>query len=63
MQESARRSFKEIKIIDKDSNTLTQAYQLPIRSFGVIWINYMLLSCYCHHKSNLLDADKFDLAR
>ena len=37
-------------------------YELNIRAVGAIWINYMLLSCYCRHKSNLMDAELFELA-
>ena len=63
MQESARRTFKEIKRNREETHLLTVAYDLSVRAVGVIWNNYLLLSCYCHHKSNLMEADQFDLAK
>ena len=62
IQESARRTFKEIKVIDKGQLNLLLKYGLGIRSVGAIWVNYMLLSCYCTHKSKLLDQEFFGLA-
>ena len=62
MQESARRTFAEIKVVDKTQSNLLLKYDLSIRAVGAIWINYMLLSCYCSHKSKLLDAELYGLA-
>ena len=62
MQESARRTFAEIKVVDKTQSNLLLKYDLSIRAVGAIWINYLLLSCYCSHKSKLLDAELYGLA-
>ena len=65
MQNSARSKFTLIKKLDKystDSSSLSKEYGMGVRALGAIWINYILLSCYCHHKSNLLDPTAFEMA-